>query len=132
MLITKDTLNTSNEMPSYKTGQSHLSCQYCGSTEHHSNASSQVSTNPECKTKNQRPLYICPLLKNAKSQEKDYKNYKQMTPSQVIMGSVVKYEVMSGMFRYLQWMLHPLPKWVLLNTAVPKTYSLILDFNKYP
>ena len=63
-------------MSSCKTGQTHVPCQYCGSVEH----SSQVAICPICKTKNHSPLYICPLLKKTKSQEKDYKDYKSDNP----------------------------------------------------
>ena len=67
-------------MPSHKTGQPHMPWQYCGSMDHQSNTCPQVEICPTCRTKHHNPLYICPLLKNSKGQEKDYKGYKYDEP----------------------------------------------------
>ena len=48
----------------------------CGSVGHQSNTCPQVEMCPTYETKNYGRLYICPLLKNMKDQEKDYRGYE--------------------------------------------------------
>ena len=73
ILLFKDMFHTSSTVPNCEAEILHVPCQYCGSADHYSNACSQAEVCPLCMTKNHSLMYICPLSKEVKNQEKDYR-----------------------------------------------------------
>ena len=56
-------------------GKSHVPCQYSGSADHQSSTCPQAEVCPICETKSHSLKYICPMLKQAKNQDKGHRGY---------------------------------------------------------
>ena len=130
ILVTKDMLHTTSKVSTHAAKRSYVPCQYCGQVDHWSSACVQEEVCPMCKTKNNSSIYICPLLKNVKGREKDYRGYKSNDPSSccakvshVLITNVVNVQV-SPMIA------PPTPTVGPMNNSIPRTYNLILDLHR--
>ena len=80
-MVTRDILHTISTVSNCAAGKSHISCEYCGSAEDQSSVWTKAEVCPMCKTKSHSLMYICPLLKEVKNQEKEYRGYRYDGPS---------------------------------------------------
>ena len=102
-------------------GQLQVAFQYCGSTDYCSNTCPQVEICSSCKYKNHNLLYICPLLRSMKCQEKDYRGYKS---DDLSLGCLK----MGHKIRTNTWNIQVFPVIVLPTSLVgPPEYSYLQD-----
>ena len=81
VLVIKYMLHMSNRMSNHVAEKPHMPVQNCGYVDHQSSTCSQAEVCPHMQSMNHSVMYICPLLKAIRYQEKEYREYKSDVPS---------------------------------------------------